>query len=286
MGELERRTFLGAAGLGAVAAMAKAGGPGPLNPPVGAVAPSGPTLDDIYNALPPAPIGAFDGCTSIAGNSSNQVINTPGSYVLIGNLPVSFIPAPPSFTGITIACDNVTLDLNGFAITGQSAAGGTGVRVNNNAKNVVIRNGHFSGLTRAIYVEAGCSDILLEDLVTQYGFINSLYCVGNGVIVRRCACLQVRSPPAPGMPLYLQGNGCTIEECLVSGFDPSPNAYIGIFLSGNGGIVRRCTVTNSASVSGVGIAMSGQIAYRENTVINFTNKYSTTNGAGSGGGNV
>ncbi|MGH7133552.1 MAG: hypothetical protein ACREJO_16600 [Phycisphaerales bacterium] len=37
MSDIERRAILGAAGIGALAAMARAGSGGPLNPPAGAV---------------------------------------------------------------------------------------------------------------------------------------------------------------------------------------------------------------------------------------------------------
>ncbi|MFT3686654.1 MAG: hypothetical protein QM783_17335 [Phycisphaerales bacterium] len=50
MNEFERRTLLGAAGIGAIAAMSKAGGP--LNPPAGPVASTGRTLDEVYNRIP------------------------------------------------------------------------------------------------------------------------------------------------------------------------------------------------------------------------------------------
>ena len=44
MNDIERRALIGAAGIGAIAALSKAG---PLNPPAGTVAPTGRTLEEL-----------------------------------------------------------------------------------------------------------------------------------------------------------------------------------------------------------------------------------------------
>src|SRR5215469_2970325 len=62
----------------------------------------GPTMKTLAQIEPRIPI-------STATNISN-----PGSYYLTTNLNV------PSGSGITISANNVTLDLNGFALTGNT----------------------------------------------------------------------------------------------------------------------------------------------------------------------
>src|ERR1700754_4001390 len=104
MDNLERRALIGLAGVGALAAMAKAG---PLDPPVGPLSPTGRTLDDIYNKVPAT--GAADGRIPLA----STIISAPGSYVLTGNIA-------SSGSAMTINADNVTLDLNGFTLSSTS----------------------------------------------------------------------------------------------------------------------------------------------------------------------
>src|SRR5262245_30660355 len=53
----------------------------------------------------------------LAAGGYPGVIGVPGSYVLTGNLT-----PPPGANGINVLAPDVTLDLNGFAITG--AGGG------------------------------------------------------------------------------------------------------------------------------------------------------------------
>jgi len=62
-------------------------------------------------------------------------ISTSGSYRLTGNLSV-----PVDTHGIEITIDNVTLDLNGFVISGSGGAGGDGVSAPNRGL-ITVRNG-------------------------------------------------------------------------------------------------------------------------------------------------
>jgi hypothetical protein len=63
-------------------------------------------------------------------------ISSRGSYRLTGDLVVSSTSA----NGVTIAADDVTLDLAGFSITGPGSGSGTGIFLSGRA-NVEIRNG-------------------------------------------------------------------------------------------------------------------------------------------------
>ena len=73
-----------------------------------------------------APVHAVDGVIEInqakveAGSGFPFVISQPGSYRLTGNLTVD-----QNTTAIRIMTDNVTVDLNGFAIIGPTVCGGS-----------------------------------------------------------------------------------------------------------------------------------------------------------------
>src|SRR5690348_813653 len=96
---------------------------GSLNPP-GA---PGPTFKTLLQIEPRTPISSLP-----------IGISTPGSYYFTTNL--TFASGP----GISIQCDDVSIDLNGFTVTGNrldsgvSGGGAVGGR-----KNVRISNGTF-----------------------------------------------------------------------------------------------------------------------------------------------
>ncbi|MEI7900111.1 MAG: hypothetical protein WCK89_07650 [bacterium] len=98
---------------------------GSLTPP-GAPAPTMKTLDQLE---PRTPI-----------SSGPYTIAVPGSYCLTANITVSTNDA------ITIAANNVTLDLGGFTISSTAAsATGYGIKLSNGSRDITISNGHIRG---------------------------------------------------------------------------------------------------------------------------------------------
>jgi hypothetical protein len=279
MNELERRTLLGAAGLGAIAAMSKAG---PLNPPAGPVAGTGRTLDEVYNRIPApgsTPVGAYNNRIAIPGGTAPVVISQSGSYVLAGDLQVS-----GGLTCLRIQAHHVTLDLNGFQISrGDSSTGPVGIEVDS-ALGVTIRNGMIAGCGTGIRCTAVTGDVLIEDVVVRNCVFTGISSEGRCTTVRRCVVNDL----GPGAPIgvAIVGECSIIDQCVISRFLNGSSDCRGIWVTANGCVVTRCVVVNTSSVSGSGLYLSGQIAYRDNTVINFTTPYTTINGAGSGGGNV
>src|SRR4051794_31880216 len=135
MDEMNRRVLLSTIGVVGAAAMVSRARAGPLNPPAGAIASTGRTVDEIYNRIPA--VGGFDGRIPIPGGTTPITLSQPGSYVLTGNLTT------PG-TAILIAAANVTLDLNGFRVTCTST-GTAAVAVSTSASYPVIRSGSISG---------------------------------------------------------------------------------------------------------------------------------------------
>jgi hypothetical protein len=108
------------------------------------------------------PIFAVDGVTLInqstvtaAGGFPFNIL-VPGSYKLSGNLQV-----PANANGIQISASGVTLDLNGFSITGpiicqgQNCTPHTGdtTGIFYTVTRTVIRNGHISGFDNGIQAD-------------------------------------------------------------------------------------------------------------------------------------
>lgn len=127
---------------------------GDLNPPGGAVSPTMKDLDDVEPR-------------TVIRNDPDPftpiVISQPGSYYLGEN-----INALPLQHGIEITAGDVTLDLNGFTITGDTDAGSLdGVRVSGNTSGVVIRNGRIrlfvgDGVDFGVSVKGLVEDVVVE----------------------------------------------------------------------------------------------------------------------------
>ncbi len=293
MSDIERRALLGAAGVGVVAAMAKAGAGGgrggPLDPPAGTVAPSGRTLDEIYNR-----VAAGDGRIAIAGGTAAVTLNQPGSYVLTGSLTTAG-------SCISINASYVTIDLNGFTLnTSGSLAPVIGYSFARTA--VVIRNGRlvggYEGIGPSISGPGALSRALVENLEvldTRARGININSVSGNNV-VRRCVVIGTgaTSPSDAGQILYgilVEGNHNRVEDCSVA--DTTSNGAGAVFRgistgtdgTSVGNCIQRCSASQSLPSAGQGVRMLGSSfnIYRDNTVINYLTAYS---GGSSGGGNV
>ena len=79
-------------------------------------------------------------------SSAPFTISVSGSYYLTKNLALTSSSSIPR-NGITIAANNVTLDLNGFTISSTTAASTTvgGIMLNSGVHNITIMNGFIQG---------------------------------------------------------------------------------------------------------------------------------------------
>lgn len=285
MSDLERRVLLGALGAGAIAALTKAG---PIDPPVGPVAPTGRTLDEVYNKIPGAN-GSGDGRIPIPGGAAVGIA-LPGSYVLTGNIT-------SATGGLTISGNDITVDLNGFTVT---CTGTTGfpLFLNNGASRVTVRNGTLVGGNHGISVGGALpfSDLIFEDVVIRNTRTRGIsLSIGGGidrVAVRRCSVYGCGSTTTGAdaslslIAIVVGGNNVRVEECTVGGMvfnGTGTPSYSGIQAGGTGGcVVSRCTVSNATTLTGVGITTLGVGVYRDNTVVGFASGYLLgTNGGGN-----
>jgi parallel beta-helix repeat protein len=95
------------------------------------------------------------GAKEISQKDVPLVITKPGSYYLISNLIVS----SPNVTAISIGADNVTIDLNGFTISGPGMGIGTGFGIVDQQQtlpglvnNAVVRGGTVRGWAYAVHL--------------------------------------------------------------------------------------------------------------------------------------
>lgn len=135
---------------------------GPLNPPAGAVTSTYKTLAEVQ------PRTAISAANTPGDADSVFRITAPGSYYLTGN-----ITGASGKSGIEIATNNVTIDLNGFVMLGSlgSLAGITGP----SRDGISVMNGSIRGWGTSGVDLFGGEDNRATDLTIEF-------CGGDGLI--------------------------------------------------------------------------------------------------------
>lgn len=190
---------------------------GPLTPPGGAPAPTYKTLQEVEPRTP------VDG---------QVVLFEPGSYYLTRDLNL------PLGNAIRITSGDVTLDLNGFSITGpgDGPTPDYGIRVDANVSGrVTVRNGAIGGFTAGSIISLTTTTagfVTVEDVFVDGGRDGGISIAGNGA-VRRAA---VQGFNRTGDGIQVGGRG-VIEQCVVEN-----TAGVGFFLGS--GTIRDCVARN------------------------------------------
>jgi len=171
-------------------------------------------------ALGAAPASAVDGVTEINQSSALDAGGFPvsvgtGSYVLTSNLAV-----PAGTTGILVADDDVTIDLNGFTIDGSSGGctgsgasivcpGGAGFGIDGLARDgVVVRDGTLKH-SRQICLRLG-DDAVVERLrVTG--------CTGSGIALGSRGQVREGIVTRNGQHGILGGDGLSVVDSISHG---------------------------------------------------------------------
>lgn len=209
MEELDRRLLLGAAGLAGVAALARSGHAGPLNPPGGAVAGTGRTLGEVYDKVARTPQGFAEARTpvqSLAGNSAiMHIISQPGSYYLTGDLLAPATNMLPIF----VQASDVTLDLNGFTVS--TPAGSTRACIEGQSRLRIFNGSAQAGGSAGNLAVSVNDDCLLSGLHITGG----LQTVAIGLRARVHGCTVI-SPLTNGFCMTA-GGGSEVIGCRFVG---------------------------------------------------------------------
>ncbi|MDB6023218.1 MAG: Parallel beta-helix repeat [Pedosphaera sp.] len=193
---------------------------GPLTPP-GAPTSSMKSLDQIEART-------IVNAANTPGDATNTfIISAPGSYYLTGNLT-----GDSGKHGISIQANDVTLDLNGFALIGGGGGAFRGVNVPLAQKNFSIRNGTVRGWTDGgvrtdVAINTLAEKLRLSDNLGATGLV-----IGNGA-ARDC----VSAGNATG---FVVGNGAQIKDC-------SATANTTGFSAGDRSHVNNCIATINTS---------------------------------------
>jgi hypothetical protein len=171
-----------------------------------------------------------------------------GSYRLTGNLT-----APLGTDAIDATAPIVTIDLNGFSITGNGSVG-----VNAAVGDVTVENGTVTGFSTGINV--GASGIVRNVHADANG---SGITVGNNSVVEGCTANN--STGASGAAISCAG------VCVISGNTASGNGKLdGIDCVGNGCLISNNTAnanTTGIDCKGTGCLISGNTIFNNTTGI-------------------
>ena len=207
---------------------AKLNAQGSLTPP-GAPAPTMKSLDQLEPRT--------------AITSLPATISEPGSYYLVTNLTDVILHS----YGIIVDADNVTIDLNGFTLSGYG--GGVtehpGITTESPHRNLTVRNGTIRNWGAAGIRSQTCVGCRLENLfVSENG--------GGGIIAGKATLIRHCIACTNGTDGIDADAGSTIVACVVAA-----NQGVGIYLSA-GGVIDDC----SASFDYIGIQGAGSTTVR------------------------
>lgn len=213
-------------------------------------------------------------CTAIT--TLPYTITAQGVYCLTGNLDTSIT----SGNAITINASDVTIDLNGYRLSGFGAGAGTGIYAYQR-KNITIRNGSIRRFLRGIYLNDASpyttsSGHLVEDIRADGNTYLGIWVIGTGNIIRNNQVVNTGGSTvyisATGIGAYGPGSSI-INNDITNTVEQSEGASYAIYdYSCNGCAIEDNRISNSA----LGPATSvGVYIYSSSNVMAVNNRIST-----------
>jgi parallel beta-helix repeat protein len=225
-----------------------------------------------------ASAGAVDGVIEInqakvlAAGGFPYTISKPGSYRLTGNLTV---PGTAEGIDVTATAPLVTIDMNGFSITGTS---GSSIGINASAAGeTTIENGSITGfflglqvrgfsIVRKVRADQNGSGIQAEGYTVVEGCVVNFSLSPTGFGISCGPACSISGNTANGQGGNGDGIICvgTGEGCVISGNTASGNGKVGINCAVSGCVISGNTTMNNGGAGlhcgGSGCLISGNTA--------------------------
>jgi len=183
--------------------------------------------------------------------SGPTTISAPGHYYLTRNISIT-----GAVTAVRIDSDDVTLDLGGFAISGDNGFISNGVIVVGPHVRIAIRNGSVRSLSNGISVLNGAHVRIADVIATSSGV--GFYLGGDAV-------LEDCSASANNIGVVIEGPRTVVRRCQVSLNDSSG---ISVFNTADALIeqsaIKGNNPSNNPPSGGVLLFTSQRVTIREN----------------------
>ncbi len=208
-------------------------------------------IQDQSNAI--AELSSFDNPTYIGQQTT---ITHPGVYAL--NTPIDFNPTSSGQSFITIASNDVILDLNRKTIrldATNTQPNIIGIFVQPNLRNIIIRNGTISSMTwDGIYVSDGCNLININNISingsTDAGINIDGLKTGTGisnVTLNDIDIQQINGAASNAYGILLKYTFiCNLIECMVTQLNTNSSNCYGIKIKNSDSAqIKSCIVSEN-----------------------------------------
>lgn len=237
MPNLERRSLIAGASFISAAAVARAALAGDLNPPQGAVAPTGRSLKDVE---PRTPISSLP-----SSPDAVHVISQAGSYYLTEELVV-----PSGSSGIVVVASGpVAIDMRGFTIRGAPGSHHAVQCVSSSCTYLEISDGFIADLDGDGIDGADATVTEVHDVhVTSVG--GRAIAANQGLCVTEC---RVESCGSHGLIWSPRSNVGVIPspvECIIDDCESSKNGGDGLRLFSDGSVPNMIVVISDSEFHG------------------------------------
>jgi parallel beta-helix repeat protein len=199
-----------------------------------------------------------------------KTITAPGFYYVAGNLTC------PSGIGITVNSDDVTIDLMGFRLSGNSASHG----ISGSTNNVEVRNGTLSGWNHAIDLwGTQCRIINLRAQGNSYGINLG---TNGGHVIKGCTLKNNTDTGIFASDSTISNNVLSVStgafyaivgDGIISGNRITGQHKWGIFCTGPANIIGNTVYSSSSGESNGGILLSDVVDVNSPTVIDQNTVY-------------
>lgn len=185
-----------------------------------------------------------------------NVISKPGVYCLKRN----FTTKITSGHAIEIRANNVTLDLNGFRLSGRNGKATTADGIYAlQRREITVKNGTINGFRNAVYFRdytphTTSGNHLIENLRVQNSTVAGIQVFGEGSVVRNSQAIQIgRSGTCGAYGINIAGPSTRVVGNDVSEARSGTCAAAGIHMTyADGGIVRDNRINGVSSGNAAG----------------------------------